>query len=843
MTVSGKKPVDTQIAPLSTGPSPLKPSSLLENQATLAGQRGTDRVENDLRLAFMEHSIDGIVIMDFETAGVVDTNTAFAEMLGYSPQEVRRLKVWDWDAHWSRAELEKMFATRSWPDERFETCHRCKDGQVLDVAISLTPISWQGKEVGFCVVKDISERKRQEHRLQQELARWQLLMERSRDGIVILDWKEGTVMEVNPAFAQLLGYEPTEMIGMHPWEWDVHYSRAEIEAMAIEHEKNSELFFETVMRCRDGTLREVEVNSTRLDMVEQDISICLCRDITARKQAEEQLRVREREFRTLAENSPDAIVRYDRELCRLYVNPAFERLLGKDKSVLLGRPLQEFGPSDLAPYQATLEEVFRTGQKQETEVHHRTDDGRNLWIQARFEPEFTEGGNVCSVLVVLRDISDLIEQRELARQLAFTDTLTGLPNRALFEKRFEEAAGRAKDTGTPFALLLLDIDHFKDINDTLGHQTGDELLRQATMRLSRFIRERDTIARLGGDEFVILLTQLRNADDAKEVAGRILDALARPFQIDGQELFVSGSIGISLYPRDSAELNELFTFADTAMYSAKRLGRNNYQFYSKQLTHHATERMSLGGFLRHAVAQKEFELFFQPKVLMASVEVIGGEALLRWHHPELGLLTPDRFITIAEENGAIIDIGHWVLENACRAAVRFNGHSSRSIKVAVNLSSRQFVHHDLVGEIRGILNGTGCRGEWLEFEITESLLLEDNQQIRNTLEELRALGINIAIDDFGTGYSALSYLNRFPVDVLKIDRSFVDGIDADPRKAGLVNAFISVAKTLDMKIVAEGVETEAQQKILLQKGCSLGQGYLFGKPQTFENFMAFLPPA
>lgn len=796
----------------------------------------------DLRLIFMEHSIDGIVIMDAATAGVINANTAFARMLGYSREEVLRQKVWDWDANWSREHLEQMFATRNWPAERFETRHRRKDGQVLDVAISVTEILWQGEPVIFCVVKDISESKHQERRLQQELARWELLMERSSDGIVILDGASLAVIEVNPAFAQMLGYTQEEVAEMHPWDWDAHFSRAEIETMGTAHRNlNEERRFETLHRRKDGTLRNVEVHSTPVETEDQYQYFCICRDVTSRKQADEQLHAREREFRTLAENSPDAIVRYDRQLCRLYVNPAFERLLGRDKSDLLGQPLQEFGPSDLAPYQATLETVFHTGQKKEYEIRNRTADERICWIQARFEPEFDEDGSVRSVLVVLRDISDLIEQRELARQLAYTDTLTGLPNRALFDKRFQEAAGRANNTSTPFALLLLDIDHFKDVNDTLGHQTGDELLRQTTMRLSRFIREQDTIARLGGDEFVILLTQFRDADDAQEVAGRILDALVKPFQIEGQELFVSGSIGIALYPQDSTKLNELFTFADTAMYSAKRLGRNNFQFYSPHLTHHATERMSLGAFLRHAVAKEELELLFQPKVLMASGKIIGGEALLRWHHPEQGLLTPDRFITIAEENGAIIDIGHWVLESACHAAVSFNGQSSAFIKVAVNLSSRQFVHHDLAGEVRATLNATGCRGEWLEFEITESLLLEDNRQIRHTLEELRALGITIAIDDFGTGYSALSYLKRFPVDVLKIDRSFVDGIDADPCKAGLVNAFISVGKTLEMNIVAEGVETEAQAKILLQKGCNLGQGYLFGKPQTFKDFTALLP--
>jgi diguanylate cyclase (GGDEF)-like protein/PAS domain S-box-containing protein len=798
---------------------------------------------DDLRRAFMEHSVDGIVILDVDTAGVIDANSAFADMLGYTLGEVRRLKVWDWDAHWSREDLERMFAAGNWPAQRLETRHRRKDGQVVEVAISITEIVWKEKAVSFCVVKDISERKRQELKLQQELARWQMLMKLSNDGIVIQDWTNKSVIDVNPAFAGMLGYEEGEMIGMHPWDWDAQFSREEIEAMSATHKTDEDRFFETLHRRKDGTLRNVEISSTRMTMGEQNLTICICRDITARNQADELLRAREREFRTLAENTPDAIVRYDRQLRRLYVNPTFERLVGKNKNELLGKPLEHLQNVDLTDYRSALETAFRTARQQEMEFCHLKPDGSPCWAHIRFEPEFDENGAVDSVLVVLRDISDMVEQRDLARQLAFTDTLTGLPNRALFKKRFQEASGRAIASGDSFALLMLDLDHFKDVNDTLGHQTGDELLRQVTMRLSRFIRECDTIARLGGDEFAILVNRIGKTDDGTEVATRVLDALTRPFDINGQELLVSGSIGIAFYPGDSGELNELFTFADTALYSAKRKGRNNFQCYSPELTRHATERMSLGAALRHACVNDELQLLYQPKVLLENGRIIGGEALVRWHHPELGLLSPDRFITIAEESGSIIDIGRWVMENACRAAVRFNRHSTIPFKIAVNLSCRQFVLHDLAGEVRAILHATGCLGQWLEFEITESLMIEDNLQVRKTLEALRALGISIAIDDFGTGYSALSYLTRFSMDVLKIDRSFINGIDTDPRKAGLVNAFIAVGKTLGMEIVAEGVETAAQAAVLELLGCELAQGYLFGRPQTLEDFTANLPAA
>jgi len=345
---------------------------------------------------------------------------------------------------------------------------------------------------------------------------------------------------------------------------------------------------------------------------------------------------------------------------------------------------------------------------------------------------------------------------------------------------------------------------------------------------------------MGGDEFAILLTEIHGIDEATEAANLILSILAQPFIIECQELFISGSIGMAFFPHDSANLNELFTFADTAMYSAKRRGRNNFQFYTRDLTRHAAERLSLGASLRYACVNHELQLYYQPKVKLEDRQVIGVEALLRWCHPELGMLAPDRFISIAEETGLIVEIGTWVLKTACQAAVDFNRKSPVPFKVAVNLSYRQFVQNDLAGTVKTILDRTGCLGEWLECEITESLMIEDNPQVRKTLEALRALGISIAIDDFGTGYSALNYLTRFPIDVLKIDRSFVNSIDTDPCKVGLVKVFISLGTNLDMPIVAEGVETVAESMVLQQLGCGLAQGYLFGKPQPFDALMATL---
>jgi diguanylate cyclase (GGDEF)-like protein/PAS domain S-box-containing protein len=791
----------------------------------------------------MKSASDGMVIVDSETLAVVDANTAFADSLGCGLDEVRRMHVWDWDARWSRAQLVKLFASRNNRNYIFETRHRHKDGTVANVWVSTTEVPWRGRLLVFCLVRNIGERMRREINLERELAVWRFVLERINGGVVVLDAESFEVTDLNPAFADLLGYEPAQMIGMHPWDWDVCYTREQIQhpdlSKAGDH---GELVLETRMRRKDGTLCDVEVTSIFMLLGERRHIFCICRDITERCAANKALLAREQEFRTLAENAPDPIVRYDRSLCCVYVNPAFARLFDETKDDLLGKPLpSKESTLDLATFQAVLEHAFLTGSQQETEVRHKFADGSVGRYHVRFEPEFEQEQTVHSVLAVFRDISDLVKQKELAERLAYNDVLTGLPNRVLFEKRFRAAADRARMSGAPFVLMMLDIDHFKDVNDSLGHNTGDELLRQAAGRLSRSLRESDTIGRMGGDEFAILQTRVRSMAEAVVVAERILGTLAQPFTIDGYELFVSASMGIAFFPLDSEDLGELFTFADTAMYSAKRKGRNNFQFYTRELTRHASERLSLGVALRHACDGSDLELFYQPKVRMEDGRIVGMEALLRWHHPELGLVTPDRFIGIAEETGLIIEIGKWVLKTACRAAVRFNRHGAAPCKVAVNLSSRQFIGHDLIATVSEALHATGCRGEWLEFEITESIMIDDNPRVRRVLEAFQILGITIAIDDFGTGYSALNYLSRFPIDVLKIDRSFVRGIDSDSRKAGLVNVFMSLGKALNLEIVAEGVETEAEAAALQQLGCVLSQGYLYGRPMPFEDIEQAVP--
>jgi diguanylate cyclase (GGDEF)-like protein len=482
--------------------------------------------------------------------------------------------------------------------------------------------------------------------------------------------------------------------------------------------------------------------------------------------------------------------------------------------------------------------VLATGIELQFQGGARRPGGNIAWNHIRLVPEFGLDGVVVSVLAIARDITEMIESRDKIQRLAYFDPLTALPNRSHFNERIQELGSHANGEPGAFGLMLLDLDGFKEVNDSLGHAAGDALLGEIARRLTSLFTVPTTVARLGGDEFALLLPGLAGKGPLSVRAAGILRALAQPFRWSENELTVTGSIGIARHPVDSSDPEVLLKQADAAMYYAKQVGRNNFQFYDPAMTARATERIAIGTALRRACERNEFEIHYQPQVMIASGEWVGGEALVRWNHPELGLLAPSKFIAVAESTGLIIDIGRWVLLEACRAASEWQGE--RPFRVAVNLSSRQFVVNDLVTSVEKALQATGCRPEWIELEITESLLLEDDDGVRAILEKLSALGVSIAIDDFGTGYSALAYLTRFPIDTLKIDRSFMRGIDREPKRSELMKAIIAIAKALRLQLIAEGVESREQGDFLLGKGCDLAQGYFYGQPMPRAEFGSLL---
>jgi diguanylate cyclase (GGDEF)-like protein len=436
----------------------------------------------------------------------------------------------------------------------------------------------------------------------------------------------------------------------------------------------------------------------------------------------------------------------------------------------------------------------------------------------------------------------LRDSEEQLRHQAFHDALTGLPNRALMNDRLAVALAHAHRNLSRLAVMFLDVDRFKLINDSLGHTTGDELLRLVSVRLGKALREGDTLARLGGDEFILLLPGLGEDAAAAKVARKVLTALRQPFHLDGRELFVSASIGISLYPLDGSDAETLVKNADVAMYRAKEQGRDNYQLYRAELHVRALKRMTLESQLRAAVGRDEFRLYYQPIVDLASSTIVAAEALVRWQHPERGLVLPAEFISVAEDTGLILPIGAWVLKTACTEAQSWVRRGLPPVRISINLSARQFQQDDFVRQVSTILAETGLDPSRLELEITESVAMDNADHTVSMLRRMQDLGVRLTIDDFGTGYSSLSYLKRFPLHALKIDRSFVQDIASDPRNAAVAQAIVALGHGLDIDVIAEGVETEEQRSLLQAQGCQALQGYLFSRPLPPERFGALLRP-
>ena len=436
-----------------------------------------------------------------------------------------------------------------------------------------------------------------------------------------------------------------------------------------------------------------------------------------------------------------------------------------------------------------------------------------------------------------RDISVIQQSREALHHLAHHDPLTALPNRLLFHDRMEHALELARREGRQIAVLFLDLDRFKNINDTLGHPTGDKLLLEVAKRIKRLVREQDTLGRLGGDEFLLLIEQLGGTREAAMVAQKILEAFVQPFAVEGHELYLSASIGISLFPVDGQNGATLVRNADMAMYRAKEQGRNNYQFYTQKLTDSAVERVALETALRRALERGELLLHYQPQIDLKSGLLIGAEALIRWQHPEMGLVLPERFIHLAEENGLIRPIGEWVLFSACDQMRAWREQGFMLPHIAVNLSGHQLKKAGFVELVRHALRETRVEPGWLELEVTESFIMSQAEEAIGMLDQLKEMGVQLAIDDFGTGYSSLSHLKQLPVHKLKIDRSFVQGIPQDSNDAAIARAVIALGSSMQLRVIAEGVETEQQQDFLRAEGCDEGQGYLYGRPVSGEDFL------
>ncbi|NEX63568.1 EAL domain-containing protein [Noviherbaspirillum sp. 17J57-3] len=565
-------------------------------------------------------------------------------------------------------------------------------------------------------------------------------------------------------------------------------------------------------------------------------------DITQRKAAEDALQEAERRYRSIFENAIEGIFQSTSDKGYLAVNPALARIYGYDSPQQMIDTLRDLDRQLYVDPQRRVDFLqHMNGQGAvinfESQVYQR--NGNVIWIS---ENARAVRGPDDAILFFEGSVVDITERKAYEAKIRFQathDALTGLPNRNLLRDRLEQALLNARRGKHLAAVAFIDLDQFKFVNDSLGHELGDELLKMIAGRLRSCMRAADTVARQGGDEFVIVLGNHKDCKTVEDTIGRVIEAVSRPWMARDLELRITCSVGIAVYPNDGDNAETLLRHADSAMYKAKELGRNNFQYFSADMNQDATERLGTLNALRQALANDEFVLHYQPKINLLTGAVVGAEALVRWRSPARGMVTPNDFIPLAEESGLIIDIGAWVLRTACAQAMawRQEGHGGRdALMVSVNLSPSQLMRDDIVDVVAGVLAATGLPPRLLELEITETVVMRDIEKSLDKLARLKMLGIRISIDDFGTGHSSLNYLKRLPVDILKIDRSFVNDIATDEDDAAIVKAIISLARILNLDVVAEGVETEAQRRFLMENGCDVGQGYHFSRPLPAAAF-------
>jgi diguanylate cyclase (GGDEF)-like protein/PAS domain S-box-containing protein len=798
---------------------------------------------NEARYRIVTNSASDAIITVDETGTILFINQTAEKIFGYGADELIGEKFFKLMPEKMRPKIERFMLSgkRNIFTRAVEVPAEHKDGHEFLIEITFGEYDSGGERVFTAVVRDITERKRTEEALRKS-EEYRNLFKLANDAIIIFEPKGEIILDVNDYACKMYGYSREELIGSSLKDISQNVPQGEQRLARLLNQEALESF-ETIHFQKGGAAINVLINASIIEFEGKPAVMSINRDVTARIKADTALRESEYKLRTLIENMSEGLLHLDENDSIIFTNTRFcemtgyreEELAGQNASALLldaeGRKIVE---------KANLRR--REGVSENYELQLRTAQGKMIWSLVGAVPTFDDDGKIVGSMSVHTDITERKRAEEQLLHNAMHDALTGLPNRALFLEHLRRAMGHSPLRKKTFAVLFLDFDGFKLINDSLGHLEGDALLKMIARRLESLLRADDVVARLGGDEFTILLDELTGSKDVLFIVERIKDIFKEPFTLGGREVFISASIGIALRDAKYKTPEDMLRDADIAMYRAKSSGKGQHEIFNKAMREEVSNRLRLETELRVALERGEFSVFYQPIMEIAANRLIGFEALVRWFHPRRGQVMPGEFIPIAEETGLIVPLGEWILRESCRQIrqwqKRFPARSD--LTISVNLSCKQFMQLDLADRVDEILRETGLEARFLRLEVTESHVMENSQMAITIMNRLRALGIQLSIDDFGTGYSSLSYLQRLPINYLKIDRSFINVMNSNHENSEIVRAIVMLAKNLNMQVVAEGIETEEQALQLINLDCHFGQGFFYSKPTSAAQAEAIL---